>query len=101
MDKITIIERLARNRSVERLIENISHQSLTADLKDLSQMVYLILLEYDENKIIELYESGEMNFFLVRIILNQYRSTTSTFYYQIRNYAKNAVELTGRDWESE
>ena len=43
-DKETIIETLAKDRRVEALVENIAHHSLTADLKDLCQMVYLILL---------------------------------------------------------
>ena len=53
-DKETIIETLAKDRRVEALVENIAHHSLTADLKDLCQMVYLILLEYDESKLQDL-----------------------------------------------
>ena len=49
--KSEIIEAIAGERMVETMVENIAHHSLTADLKDLTQMVYLILLEYDETKL--------------------------------------------------
>lgn len=101
MEKERIIETLAKGRVVERLIENIAHQPLTADLKDLSQMIYLILLEYDAEKIEELWVAGEINFFIARIVLNQFRSTTSTFHYQIRQYEQRAADITGKDWENE
>lgn len=101
MDKGGIIEALAKGRVVEMLIENIAHQPLTPDLKDLSQMIYVILLEYDADKIVELWNAGEMNFFIARIVLNQYRSTTSTFHYQIRQYVQKAADITGKDWENE
>lgn len=101
MEKKDIIETLAMERTVERLIENIAHQPLSPDLKDLSQMIYLILLEYDADKIVDLWNAGEMNFFIARIVLNQYWSTTSTFHYQIRQYVQKAADITGKDWENE
>ena len=83
-----IIESLARNRVVETMVENIANQSLSADLKDLSQMVYIILLEYDEKKLQDLYENDQMKYFLARIIVNQYRSSNSPFYRIIRKYRR-------------
>ena len=85
-NKADIIEILAKQRRVETMIENIAHQSLSADLKDLSQMVYLILLEYDESKLQDLWENNQMNFFLARIIVNQYRSCNSPFYTIFRKF---------------
>ena len=60
--KDMIIETLAKERRVETLVENIAHSSLNADLKDLCQMVYLVLLEYDESKLQDLWQNNEMNF---------------------------------------
>lgn len=98
MGKREIIETLAKGRTVEKLIENIAHQPLNAELKDLSQMVYIILLEYDEDRIVELWESNDIQYFLVRIILNQYRSRNSRFYYQIMLYVRQSTDITGKDW---
>ena len=92
-DKETIIETLAKDRRVEALVENIAHHSLTADLKDLCQMVYLILLEYDESKLQDLWENDQMNFFLARIILNQYRSSNSPFHAIFRKYQERSLSI--------
>lgn len=84
--KSEIIEELARKGTVEAMVQNIAHQPLSADLKDLSQMVYLVLLEYDESKLQDLWENHQMKFFLARIIVNQYRSTNSPFYATFRKF---------------
>ena len=84
--KIEIVEALARERKVETMIENIAHRSLSPDLKDLSQMVYVILLEYDEKKLQDLYEHDQINFFIARIIVNQYRSSNSPFFTIFRKF---------------
>ena len=90
---MTIIETLAKERRVEAMVENIAHQTLTADLKDLCQMVYLILLEYDESKLQDLWENEQINFFLARIIINQYRSSNSPFHTIFRKYQERSYSL--------
>ena len=91
--KAHIIETLAQEKRVEALVENIAHHSLTADLKDLCQMVYMILLEYDEAKLQDLWENDQMNFFLVRVILNQYRSSNSPFHTIFRKFQERSVYM--------
>lgn len=91
--KAHIIETLAQEKRVEALVENIAHHSLTADLKDLCQMVYMILLEYDEAKLKDLWENDQMNFFLARIILNQYRSSNSPFHTIFRKFQERSVYM--------
>lgn len=78
---------------MEALVENIAHHSLTADLKDLCQMVYLILLEYDDAKILDLWENDQINFFLARIIINQYRSSNSPFHALFRKFQERSVYM--------
>lgn len=92
-NKETIIETLAKEKRVEGLVENIAHHSLTADLKDLCQMVYLVLLEYDETKLQDLWENEQMNFFLARIIINQYRSSNSPFHAIFRKYQERSLSI--------
>ena len=91
--KADIIETLAQEKRVEALVENIAHHSLTADLKDLCQMVYMILLEYDEVKLQDLWENDQMNFFLTRIILNQYRSSNSPFHTIFRKFQERSIYI--------
>lgn len=81
MTKGEIVERLARDRTVEKMCLNTARRKeLTPDLADLSQSVYLILLEYDEAKLVELWEKDALGFFIARIISNQFLSKTSPFY---------------------
>lgn len=91
--KEKIIETLAKEKRVEALVENIARQALTPELKDLCQMVYLILLEYDEAKLRDLWENGQINFFLVRIIINQYRSSNSPFHSLYRKFQERSVTI--------
>lgn len=56
-------------------------------------MVYMILLEYDEAKLQDLWENDQMNFFLARIILNQYRSSNSPFHTIFRKFQERSVYM--------
>ena len=95
MNKYEIVNQLAQGQQVETLIKNLAHvDKLSADLKDLSQMVYLILLEYDEQKVIDIYCHKQMRFFLVRVILNQLVSVNSPYYSQIRKFAAHSAQIS-------
>lgn len=80
MTRRQIVNELARNKVVEVMVCNIARADINADLQDLAQMVYLILLEYEEDKILDLYENDQIRYFIARIIMNQYKSSTSPFY---------------------
>lgn len=101
MDKASIIEQIAKERMVESMVQNIAHQALNDDLLDLCQMVYLILLEYAEDNLQDLWEHNQMRFFLARIIINQYRSSYSPFHVTIRKLKEKSVDITGMDWADE
>lgn len=98
MSKSEIIEAIAKARMVETMVQNIAHRSLTADLKDLTQMVYLILLEYDETKLQDLWDNNQISFFLARIIINQYRSSNSPFHTIYRKFRERSEDIQGKDW---
>lgn len=98
MSKAEIIEEVAKAGMVEHMVQNIAHHTLDADLKDLAQMVYLILLEYDETKLQDLWVNEQMGFFLARIIINQYRSSNSPFHTIYRKFREKSEDITGKDW---
>lgn len=79
-----MLEQLAKDKVVENLCRNIGVCSNYID--DLVQEVYLIMLEYDQEKLKQIYEKGEINYWLTRIIMNQYCSNTSPFYKKYRKY---------------
>ena len=79
-----IVEALAKERRVEAMLAKIAKRPCTGSLADLAQEVYLVLMTYDEDKIRDLHEHGQMNFFIARILLNQYNSSNSPFHYTYR-----------------
>lgn len=78
MTRQEIVDQLAREGRVEEIIRNVAHTSrLAPDLQDLAQMVYLAVLTYDEDEIVDLWENDEIGFFLTRIVISQYHSRDS------------------------
>ena len=88
-----IIDQLAREKRVETMLANIAKKPVSGTLEDLCQMVYLILLEYDGAKIEDLWENGQINFFIARILLNQYKSSNSPFYKLFRKYESKCQDI--------
>jgi hypothetical protein len=100
MRRDEIVDRLAQDRLVERMVLGITHsRTLNADLKDLVQIVYLALLEYPEDKIVDLWESSAINFLVARIIMNQYRSSHSPFRDQVTRFRSLSEDL--REFQAE
>ena len=86
MTKAEIVETLARERRVERIVQNTAHaRALSQDLRDLCQMVYAYILDYDEDKVVDLWETDALGYLIARIVINQYRSNNSYFHRLIRH----------------
>lgn len=102
MTKYDVIETLARSHRVEEIIQGMTHTPrLNADLQDLSQMVYLALLEYDEQRILSMWTRNEIRFFIARVVMNQLMSVKSPYYQQIRKFALKSDDITTKDWIDE
>jgi hypothetical protein len=101
MDKMSIIAELARNKVVETMVKNVTYKPLNDDTKDLVQMVYLILLEYDDAKLQDLWNNNQMSFFIARIIINQFRSHNSPYHTIFRKFQERSTDITGMDWSDE
>ena len=89
MTKREFIDNIARDGLVERLVANVCHRRHRS-LPDLVQMVYEVLLNYDEEKLMRIHRRGALHFFIVRIIENLYFSRTSPYYRQIRRFAQHS-----------
>lgn len=90
MDVLNIVDKLARNRVVEDMIKNMNINEYPDDL---AQEIYLILLEYDKDKIEDIYNKNQINFFISRIITNQAFSKNSPFYLNYKKWDFNKEEL--------
>jgi len=89
-----IVEKIANDGMVEKIIKNIAINTNDEDLVDFSQDVYMTLLEKDQDWLEGIYERGQMNYFITRIVLNNINSKTSRFYYL---YKKNKSVTTPID----
>ena len=89
-----IAEALAKERRVETMVQNIAHaRALTQDLRDLCQMVYTVILTYDADKIVDLWENDQINFFLARVIRTNLNSSRSPYAAQITRFRHRSKPL--------
>lgn len=96
MTKNEVVEKLAKERTVEQICSNIAKSSDCDDtLKDLSQEIYLDLLSKDEEKIVNLYETNQIRFFVVRMVTNNLFSKNSPYYQVFRKNANTTVNIDG------
>lgn len=93
MTKGEIIARVASERRVEDIVARVCKVS-RIELDDLAQMIYEAMLLYDEAKIVHLYERGQLNYFIVRIVQNQFYSKTSQFYALYRKMSRYSVDAS-------
>ena len=92
-----IVGKLAERMVVENLIRNVTHHSIIkGDLSDLAQIIYLALLETDRPKLEQLFSSGEIRYYIVRMIINQYYSNRSPFYCEIRKFDRKSIEISSQ-----
>ena len=95
MEILSIVDKIARERVVENMIINMNINDYPDDL---AQEVYLILLEYDKDKIEDIYNKNQINFFISRIIMNQAFSKNSPFYLMYKKWDDNKEDM---NWESD
>lgn len=87
-----IYQIIAEEKLIEQLIDKYNVKTIYKD--DLAQEIYLIILTKDESKLKEMYDNNQLNFYLARIISNQYFSKTSMFYKDYKKYNMNKNEST-------
>lgn len=83
--KYKIIEKLAKEKTIETIINNIAKTN-DDTLQDLAQMLYLDLLEKKDETIITLYKEKKIQYFLTRMVINSINSKTSRYYYLYKKY---------------
>ena len=94
MTKNEVVEKLAKERMVEQICSNIAKSADCDDtLKDLSQEIYLDLLSKDEEKIVNLYETNQIRFFVVRMVTNNLFSKNSPYYQTFKKNTNVTVNI--------
>lgn len=95
MTKYEIIDELSKDSTVEKIIYKLLPASKNRfDCpEDLIQDIYVLLLEKDDKLIIDLYNKGELGFYLLRIAKNQLLSANSPYFYKYVKFRVQSDEL--------
>lgn len=88
-----VVELIVKDKILDQIINNIAKDAKDEDLNDLKQDIYLELLEKNEEWLFGIYERGQMNYYLTRIVMNNINSKTSPFYYRYRKYKRQEVQI--------
>ena len=94
MTKNEVVNIIAKERMVETIVSNIAKSSDDL-LNDLIQEIYLDLLQKDEDKIVKLYQSNQIRYFITRIVINNIHSKNSPYWCRIKGFTHNMNEITG------
>ena len=96
MTKSDVLDIIAREHLVERVVNKLLSSSRNPfDCPDdLVQEIYLLLLQKDDNLIIDLYNKGELGFYLLKIARNQLLSVNSKYYYTYIKFRAISDDIT-------
>ena len=96
MTKVEIIDELSRTNTVEKIIYKLLPTSKNQfDCPDdLIQDIYVLLLEKDDKLIIDLYNKGELGFYLLRIAKNQLLSANSPYFYKYIKFRAQSDDIS-------
>ena len=96
MTKFEIVDELSRSNTVEKIIYKLLPASKNRfDCPDdLVQDIYVLLLEKDDTLIIDLYNKGELGFYLLKIARNQLLSKNSPYYTKYIKLGAQSDDLT-------
>ena len=95
MTKCDVVEKLYKDGTVDRIIYKLLSSSKNPfDCpEDLIQDIYLLLLQKDDDLIVNLYNKGEIGFYLLKIARNQLLSANSPYYQKYIRFLANSDEL--------
>ena len=96
MTKFEIVDELSKSNTVEKIIYKLLPASKNRfDCPDdLVQDVYVLLLEKDDKLIIDLYNKGELGFYLLKIARNQLLSKNSPYYQKYIRFQSHNDDIT-------
>ena len=100
MTKNQILTMLYNDKNMDGIINKITSNNALKD--DLKQDLFVILSEKDEEFIKDAYENHYLTYFCIRILKNQYHSSTSPFHKTHRKYKGqeiNNLELEDEDYD--
>ncbi len=64
--------------------------------EEMYQELFLILAEMPNEKLEQIYKDGYLDFWIIKIISNQFKSSTSTYHHKVRKPIQNKVDHISR-----
>lgn len=95
MNSRKIIDELAKNKVVEKLVKRYTEFMNNPYLEDLVQDIYISLMEKDANFISGLYKKNELDYFIMKMIKNNLYSNTSPFYKKYQKFREITDSIEG------
>ena len=92
MDKQEIIQEISKQKIVEEIVYNIGSKG-DEDLKDLIQDIYINLLEKEDSLIETLYNTNQLKYFIIRMVVNNIHSKNSPYYTKYKKDKINKVKI--------
>ena len=80
-----VVEYIARSKLIQECILVVTGGVWRSEYDDLTQDVLIELL--NQEKIVGLYQRGQLKYFIMRIIRNNIQSNTSRFFYRYRRFS--------------
>ena len=98
-----IINEIANGGLVEEIIQGVSYSKFenTENLKDLTQDIYLQLLQMRTDKLNDLYTNNQLRYWIARIVVNSIHSKTSPYYYAYKKAQRQSVSIDDIDIDDE
>ena len=95
MTKYEVVDIISRDHLVEKIVFKLLPASKNPfDCpEDLIQEIYLLLLEKGDKLIVDLYERGELAYYLLRVARNQLLSKNSPYYQKYIKFLANSDEI--------
>lgn len=99
-DKMDILKWLIKTDFVTNYIQKLTFNSDYGDLEDITQDIWMIICEIEQDKWNDLYEQGTLNIirYISGLIYRQVNSTTSTIYKRYKGYKEHYLNITDTMW---
>jgi hypothetical protein len=86
-----IISEIANSKEYRQICKKICQGSPLHE--DLFQELIIVLCEYDKGKLEGIHERGQIKWFIIKILQNQFQSSTSPFYKKFRDFSARTSDL--------
>lgn len=96
MTKYEVVDIISRDHLVEKIVFKLLPASKNPfDCpEDLIQDVYLLLIEKSDKLIVDLYERGELAYYLLRVARNQLLSKNSPYYQKYIRFKSQSDDIS-------